>query len=69
MTCNFTSFLTVLQSYQDDERLKMKAMCNGALFTVEKISLLWESLYYKLEWLFIYTIKNCVMLRSSVHMS
>ena len=24
MTCNFTSFLTVCQSYQDDERLIMK---------------------------------------------
>ena len=24
MTCDFTSFLTVLQSYQDDERLIMK---------------------------------------------
>ena len=24
MTCNFTSFLTVFQSYQDDEGMKMK---------------------------------------------
>ena len=47
----------------------MKAICNGAVFTVEKVSLLWVSLCYKLEWLFIYTIKNCVWLCSSVHMS
>ena len=37
MTCDFTSFSTVFQSYQDDERLIMKAVCNGAPFTVEKI--------------------------------
>ena len=38
MTCNFTSFSTVFQSYQDDERLIKKAACNGTPFTVEKIS-------------------------------
>ena len=38
MTCDFTSFSTVLQSYQDDRRLIMKAVCYGTLSTVEKIS-------------------------------
>ena len=38
MTCNFTSFSTVFQSYQDDERMKLKAECNGTPFEVEKIS-------------------------------
>ena len=38
MTCDFTSSSTVFQSYQDDGRLLMKAVCNGAPFTVEKIS-------------------------------
>ena len=40
MTCDFTSFSTVFQSYQDDGRSIMKAMnvCNEAPFTVEKIS-------------------------------
>ena len=34
MTCDFTSFLTIFQSYQDNEK-----MCaNGSPFTVEKIS-------------------------------
>ena len=37
MTCNFTSFSTVFQSYQDDERLIVKAVCSGTPFTVEKI--------------------------------
>ena len=37
MTCDFTSFSTVFQSYQDDEGLIMKAVCNGTPFTVEKI--------------------------------
>ena len=37
MTCDFTSFSTVFQSYRDDERLIMKAVCNRAPFTVEKI--------------------------------
>ena len=37
MTCNFTSFSTVFQSYQDEEWLIMKAVCNGIPFTVEKI--------------------------------
>ena len=34
MICDFTSFLTVFQSYQDDVRMIM----NGTPFTVEKIS-------------------------------
>ena len=38
MTCNFTSFLTVFQSYQDDERLITIGLCNGPPSTVEKIS-------------------------------
>ena len=38
MTCDFTPFSTVLQSYQDDERLIMKGLCNGTPFMVEKIS-------------------------------
>ena len=33
MTCDFMSFSTVFQSYQDNERLIMKGRC-----TVEKIS-------------------------------
>ena len=37
MTCNFMSFSTVFQSYQDDKQLIMKAVCNGIPFTVEKI--------------------------------
>ena len=37
MTCDFTSFSTVSQSYQDDGRLIIES-CNGAPFTVEKIS-------------------------------
>ena len=37
MIYDFTSFLTVLQSYQDDERLIKKVVCNGTPFTVEKI--------------------------------
>ena len=38
MTCDFTSFLTVFQSYLDDVRMIMKAVCNETSFTVEKIS-------------------------------
>ena len=38
MTCDFTSFSIVFKSSQDEGRLIMKDMCNGALFTVEKIS-------------------------------
>ena len=38
MTCDFSSFSTVFQSYQDDGRLIMKGLCNGSPFTVEKIS-------------------------------
>ena len=37
MTCGFTSFSTVFQSYQDDSRLIMKTVCNGTPFTVENI--------------------------------
>ena len=37
MTCDFTSFTIVFQSYQDDGRLIMKG-CAGTLFTEEKIS-------------------------------
>ena len=38
MTCNFTSFLTVFQSYQDDAWMIMKGCVNGTPFTVERIS-------------------------------
>ena len=39
VTCDFTSFSTVFQSYQDDERLIMKqAVCNGTTLRVENIS-------------------------------
>ena len=38
MTCDFTSFSTMFKSYQDDGKLIMKAVCNGAPFSVEKIS-------------------------------
>ena len=37
MTCDFTSFLTVFQSYQDNVWMIMKGLCNGTSFTVEKI--------------------------------
>ena len=37
MTCNFTSFSTVFQSYQDDGQIIM-AVCNGIPFMIEKIS-------------------------------
>ena len=37
MTCDFTSFSAGFQSYQDDGRVIKKAVCNGTLFTVEKI--------------------------------
>ena len=33
----FTSFSTVFQSYQDDEQMIMKGLCNGTLVMVEKI--------------------------------
>ena len=36
MNCNFSSFLTVFQSYQDDGQMIMKALCNGTPFMVEK---------------------------------
>ena len=48
MICDFTSSLTVFQSYQDDGRLIMKgkAVCNGTPFTVEKIfSLVTNTIY------------------------
>ena len=38
MTCDFTSFSTVFQSYQDDERLVTKGCVQWNPFTVEKIS-------------------------------
>ena len=38
MACDCTFFLTVFQSYKDDEMLIMKSCCNGTSFTVEKIS-------------------------------
>ena len=38
MTCDFTSFSTVFQSYQDDGKLIMKGCVQGTPFTVEKIS-------------------------------
>ena len=38
MTCDFTSFLTVFQSYQDYVKVLMKAVCNGVSFMVGKIS-------------------------------
>ena len=37
MTCDFTSFSTVLQSYQDDERLVMKSCAQWNPSTAEKI--------------------------------
>ena len=38
MDCDFISFTTVFQSYQDDERLIMKGCKQWNPFTVEKIS-------------------------------
>ena len=38
MTCDFTSFSTVFQSYQDVGRMIIKAVYNESLFTVGKIS-------------------------------
>ena len=38
MTCYFTSFSTVFQSYQDDVRIIIKGLCNGVPFTVGKVS-------------------------------
>ena len=38
MTCDFTSFAKELQSNQDDKGIIINAVCNGTLFTVEKIS-------------------------------
>ena len=36
----FYILLTVFQSYQDDEKVIMKAVCNGTSFTIGKIFLL-----------------------------
>ena len=38
MTRDFTSFSTIFQSYQDDERMIMKGCVQWNPFTVEKIS-------------------------------
>ena len=38
MTCDFTPFSTVFQSYQDDGLMIMKGCVHGTLFTVEQIS-------------------------------
>ena len=35
MSCDFTSFLTVFQSYQDDVRMIMKGCVQWTPFTVE----------------------------------
>ena len=34
--CDFISFSTVFQSYQDDERATMKGCVSGTLFTLER---------------------------------
>ena len=38
MICDFTSFLTVFESYQDDGRLVIKGCVQWSSSTVEKIS-------------------------------
>ena len=38
MTCDFTSFSTVFQSYEDDGQMIMKGLCNGSPFTAERSS-------------------------------
>ena len=38
MTCDFTSFSTVFQSYQDDGQMIMKGCVQWNPFAVEKIS-------------------------------
>ena len=38
MMCDFTSFSTVFQSYQDDGRMIMKGCVQWNTYTVEKIS-------------------------------
>ena len=38
MTCNFTSFSIMFQSYQSDGRMIIKGCVQGTPFTVEKIS-------------------------------
>ena len=37
LACDFTSFSTVFQSYQDDRRMIMKGFCIGTPFTIKKI--------------------------------
>ena len=37
MTCNFMSFSTVFQSYQDDGQMIMKGCIHGARFMAEKV--------------------------------
>ena len=37
MTCDFTSFSIVFQSFKDDGRMIMKSLCNETPFMVEKI--------------------------------
>ena len=36
LTCDFRSCLTVFQSYQDNGRVRMKAMCNQIRFMIER---------------------------------
>ena len=38
LTWDFTSFLTLFQSYPDDVWMIMKTVCNGTLFMIGKIS-------------------------------
>ena len=38
MTSDFTSFLTIFQSYQDNIWMIMKSVCKGTTSMVEKIS-------------------------------
>ena len=42
MTCDFTSFSMVFQSYQDDGRMIIIDLCNGIPFAVEQESPLVE---------------------------
>ena len=37
MTCDFTSYLKVFQSYLDNGWVIMGGLCNGTLFAAEKI--------------------------------
>ena len=38
MSCDFTSFSKVFQSYQGDGRMILKGLCNGTPFTVTNVS-------------------------------